>query len=219
MPLESCFWGDVYVFSVYSCVKDQIALLNFLGIVNLLAAKQFSCRWKHSLSGFRNCLFLLPEMKLEGALASQPGVACTHHTALSWKFFFCTFHASPSLTCVGSSSLCTAISLGNMMRSGGQVHSQANSLLPAAYPSGNRLQIWPWKNYTWAQVLRLQGSLGIWSRVLLNLCLGFYFSSVQPYIHLAECSFGLGTLSSNYFLMRMHFPLFQGLAPPTIQTT
>lgn len=75
--------------------------------------------------------------------------------------------------------------------------------------------ICPWKNYTWPQVLKLQGSKGIWPRVLLNLGFGFYFSSVQSYIHLSKCLCDLGSLGSDYFLMRTHFPLFQWLGPPT----
>lgn len=130
-----------------------------------------------------------------------------------------TFHAFSSLTRTQSSSLCTAVSPGNVMRMGGQVHSQANSLFPAAYPSGNGLQIWPLEQLHITTVLTLQESLGIWSRVLLNLCLGVFFSGVQSYGHLPECSCDLCPLGSDDFLTRNISLCFRGWVFLPIWTT
>lgn len=76
----------------------------------------YFCFWKRNLRGL-----LLHSSKLPTpTMLLFPESSLLHEVA--------TFHAFTSLTRTQSSSLCTAVSPGNVMRMGGQVHSQANSL-------------------------------------------------------------------------------------------
>lgn len=126
-----------------------------------------------------------------------------------------TFHAFTSLTRTQSSSLCTAVSPGNVMRMGGQVHSQANSLFPAAYSSDNGLQIWPLEQLhitTSFDASGVSGNMVQGPSEFVSWRLLFWCAVLRTLAWVL-----LWYLSTGFwrFSYEKHIPLFQGLGLPT----